>query len=139
MNPDPDPKPQYNAWTLIGPLENIVRTWNRKQRVVLCRCVCGKERRVAVMSLITGKSKSCGCIRPKVCTGKVKDGVDEIALGLSVARMHLKQGEIPSHEFLAAFCGCSRQRIRQIEADAIVKLRRLLQREGISELDLIAA
>jgi hypothetical protein len=36
----------------------------RKHHRVLCRCRCGKEVLVVLHSLLTGRSKSCGC-RPK--------------------------------------------------------------------------
>lgn len=46
---------KYFRWTL---LELIPQYKNNKFKV---RCECGKEGIVAYSSLITGKSKSCGC------------------------------------------------------------------------------
>jgi hypothetical protein len=31
----------------------------------LCRCSCGAEKTIKRASLVTGRSKSCGCLRPK--------------------------------------------------------------------------
>lgn len=49
------PGQAYGRWTVVSVVHSP-----GKQRL-LCRCLCGTEREVARESLITGKSKSCGC------------------------------------------------------------------------------
>lgn len=55
-----------------------------------------------------------------------------IDLGLAIMQLtippgaKLKQGEI------AAFCGCTRQRIQQIEAEALKKMHRAARESGLT-------
>ena len=58
--------------------------------------------------------------------GKRKNGSD-IDLGLAILSCISNQGERRSQSEIAAFCGCSRQRIEQIEAKALRKLRTRLR------------
>lgn len=43
-----------------------------KQKIYLCRCSCGKETRVLSGNLKKGNSKSCGCLRRKNCSSRMK-------------------------------------------------------------------
>lgn len=53
----------------FGKLVVIRRTENRNNRVCwLCRCDCGKEKKVTAHDLKAGKVKSCGCMH--YCQGK---------------------------------------------------------------------
>lgn len=61
-----DLKPKYNCWT---PLRFEGKTSNNTQ-FVLCRCDCGKEKRVKVTHLRSGASTNCGCKRRKDLIGK---------------------------------------------------------------------
>ncbi len=46
---------KFNDWTLVRPTpNNPVSRW-------ICRCVCGKEKIVRLLSLTTDASKNCGC------------------------------------------------------------------------------
>jgi hypothetical protein len=47
---------QFGKWTVVSPAENL----NRKTRWI-CRCECGKERKVLTENLMNGLSNSCGC------------------------------------------------------------------------------
>lgn len=38
----------------------------------LCRCICGKEKAILADSLISGKTKSCGCLRAEISPKNVK-------------------------------------------------------------------
>lgn len=46
----------FGLWTVLEPDPH------RRHGRVLCRCVCGTERRVLVDNLIRGLSRSCGCM-----------------------------------------------------------------------------
>jgi hypothetical protein len=49
---------QFNRWTVVDePDEN---------RKVLCKCICGKEKRVLKYNLKQGKSTSCGCLQKEI-------------------------------------------------------------------------
>lgn len=47
---------KYGEWTIIDIIDNLY---------AMCRCSCGKEKKVYVYSLLKGKSVSCGCIKSK--------------------------------------------------------------------------
>lgn len=51
---------QYNFWTVIGEAKNL-HTDNKTY--ASCQCRCGVIRDVALISLESGTSKSCGCIK----------------------------------------------------------------------------
>ena len=50
---------EFYSWTVIG--DSI--TTSSGERKWLCRCECGTERYVLERSLLSGGSKSCGCLR----------------------------------------------------------------------------
>lgn len=52
-----------------------------------------------------------------------KDKQDRINLGLDLAARHAKPKQPMSASEIAAWCGCSKQRISAIEASAMKKLR----------------
>ena len=56
-------------WTVLGEAGRS----KRNQRYVLCRCVCGTERRVMWDSIRKGVSKSCGC-KGKCGAAKARGG-----------------------------------------------------------------
>lgn len=60
----------FGFWTVIDP----DRYNKHRQRVALCRCVCGKERLVSIVQLVYGKSKSCGCKRHVNMSAAQKEG-----------------------------------------------------------------
>lgn len=45
----------FGSWTVTAAVTN-------DPKKVLCRCQCGREKAVAISTLTSGKSKSCGCI-----------------------------------------------------------------------------
>lgn len=51
------PGMKFGCWTTLEPVGN--RKW-------LCECECGTRKAVYSSNLISGKSKSCGCLRRKV-------------------------------------------------------------------------
>ncbi len=130
-----EPGDMFQYWTVLR--DDVKR--QSGHRFIICRCICGVERSIQASKLRRGDSGSCGCLGIGQSTRKDRDGIDLIALGLEIARMHLKPGECATQAFLAAFCGCSGERIRQIEVEALRKLRFALVREGVSPGDLLVA
>lgn len=60
----------FGFWTVIEP-----DLYNKHgQRAALCQCVCGKQQLIAVIRLIQGKTKSCGCKRHLGMTPMQKEG-----------------------------------------------------------------
>lgn len=53
---------RYGRWSVVS-FDKVVKRNGRKYRMWKCRCDCGTERSVDEKSLLTGKSKSCGCYR----------------------------------------------------------------------------
>lgn len=55
----------------------------------------------------------------------------QIELGLAVSAISLPPGQTRTLHELAAYCGCSKQTIKQIQTNAITKIRQALRRRGI--------
>ena len=55
----------------------------------------------------------------------------DIDLGLAICPIK-NRGKQLTLEEISAYCGCSRNRIHQIEQKALAKVRRLLRLQGIS-------
>lgn len=56
----------FGEWSVLGeakPYERRSSRANGRQRTALCRCSCGTLRIIAVQTLKSGLSKSCGCAR----------------------------------------------------------------------------
>lgn len=51
---------KFGEWTVIG---DKIRRNNHDYH--LCRCSCGKEKYIVHYALVSGKSRSCGCVRNK--------------------------------------------------------------------------
>jgi len=52
---------KFGNFQVLKEVEPKIRNNGRKRRMVLCKCDCGKEKIVNLDSLLSGKSKSCGC------------------------------------------------------------------------------
>jgi len=61
---------RYDRWTV---LEYAGVTKKRPASLWLCRCDCGKEKIVIGSSLVSGESKSCGCLSVEVLLERNKD------------------------------------------------------------------
>lgn len=55
---------RFDRWVVIGPAGKD----SGGNRCVTCRCDCGTERQVAQCRLRSGRSRSCGCLRPDQLT-----------------------------------------------------------------------
>jgi hypothetical protein len=64
---------EFNAWTVLSFCEHIKGT-----TVWLCKCKCGKERRVKSNNLHNGASRHCGCMKTR--KGWIKGYVGYIPL-----------------------------------------------------------
>ena len=51
----------YGRWTILSHGMN-----SRSERIVQCRCECGNERFVLLISLTNGTSRSCGCYKKEI-------------------------------------------------------------------------
>lgn len=59
---------QFGFWTVVDP-ETVTR--KSGARMILCRCICGKEYLVNKYKLIHGDSRSCGCRKAQNCTSTI--------------------------------------------------------------------
>ncbi len=60
----------FGRWTVIGP--KIVG------RRVLCRCQCGTEKEVNVGNLVSGASRSCGCLNSEMLAKRNRKHGDDV-------------------------------------------------------------
>jgi hypothetical protein len=49
----------FNGWTVLSKVPKEV---SLRRTLFVCKCVCGKEKLIYSANLISGKSKSCGCV-----------------------------------------------------------------------------
>ncbi len=49
---------RFDRWEVLS----ISPNWHRNNQLWICRCDCGVEKHVAIGSLRSGRSKSCGCL-----------------------------------------------------------------------------
>ncbi len=61
---------KFGYWTVIADPEYN----HQHNRSVLCRCICGKIKKVNLVSLTSGRSTSCGCHRSDSQTPEQKAG-----------------------------------------------------------------
>lgn len=60
---------KYNSWTVLEEDKNP----DYPRRKPLCKCKCGKVKRVWQTALNSGKSKSCGCLFKKEMAKRIKE------------------------------------------------------------------
>lgn len=53
----------YGRLTVIGELEPVINIAGRSFPLFLCRCECGREKKVRDQQLRRGATRSCGCLR----------------------------------------------------------------------------
>ena len=51
---------KFGYWTVLDPES---RKNKNEKRTALVQCICGKKKRVIIMDLVNGHSRSCGCRR----------------------------------------------------------------------------
>ena len=60
-----NPWEKFNHWTFTG-VEEVRWEWRRKERYLLCKCDCGKEKRIRLNQLRWNREKRClSCARTK--------------------------------------------------------------------------
>lgn len=91
----------------ISPACDIRARW-------LCRCDCGKELSVREDYLLSGHSRSCGCLRRQI-RPPADSRVGSLGFGPAMARARLRAGWSPRE--LARRSGVSHQTIRNLEQD----------------------
>lgn len=55
----------FNRLYVVERVEDYVTPKGRREAQFLCRCECNKEVVVKAKNIVSGHTKSCGCIRPK--------------------------------------------------------------------------
>ena len=89
----------FNSWTA---LEDYVPPTTR----VLCRCVCGTERPVAVDALAKGGSRSCGCQSNGKHPLRRRADNPYLPAGATFARLTLLEAAIRSTDMVLCRCEC---------------------------------
>jgi DNA-directed RNA polymerase specialized sigma24 family protein len=90
-------RPPFDRLTAVRPLaarENGSVVW-------LCRCACGQTARVAADNLVSGHSRSCGCLKREaaaaVGTARRKTPPDAVEQFLALLRGGWTQAHIAEH------------------------------------------
>lgn len=69
---------QFGRWTVIERVENYRAPCDEDGFCAaarwLCRCECGTEKVVLARNLISGRSKSCGCLRRELLKRRNSNG-----------------------------------------------------------------
>lgn len=92
---------KYSNWVILQ------ETQQRDPRKVLCRCICGVEKEIFLASLISGKSKSCGCNHPSKLNVKEGD-----RFGRYVVVEEVSKTRKGNRKFL---CRCDCGTIREVD------------------------
>lgn len=75
INSNPDPKCKDYTGQVFGRLMVVKRVAQRGEKTRYeCTCACGKSVTVKGNSLVTGHTKSCGCLRDE-CTSRLSHGM----------------------------------------------------------------
>lgn len=67
----PEPGSKFNRWTIVS-YAGVRRNFHHS----LCKCECGNERTLITRQVISGHSKSCGCLKLEVCAANMLAGRD---------------------------------------------------------------
>lgn len=62
---------KFGYWTILDP---EVGKSKKEQRAALVQCICGKTKKVAIIDLINGHSRSCGCRRAENLSQRQLEG-----------------------------------------------------------------
>jgi hypothetical protein len=55
---------KFNHLTIVSEIEPyILQSRNMKVRKFLCKCICNNEIKITISNLISGSTKSCGCMK----------------------------------------------------------------------------
>lgn len=118
---------RFGYWTVVDPKAVTLKSG---ARMVLCRCVCGKEHLVNQYKLLHGKTQSCGCQKGQIFTttiAKKKAALDGNgitgyekgyrAAQLAILKAYCKQHEVVTQSDLqdvAEFIGLSVDEIKRL-------------------------
>lgn len=58
---------EFGKWTVLEEVEPYVAPCGKKYRRFKCRCECGQPKDLCLHDLVSGKQKSCGCLRRERC------------------------------------------------------------------------
>lgn len=65
---------KFTRLTVIGKVDSYISPNGAKKIKWLCKCDCGNEVEVTTSSLISGGTKSCGCLRSEATIKRNKEG-----------------------------------------------------------------
>jgi hypothetical protein len=101
---------RFGRWTVIGERAVGSRKWP-------CRCDCGTERLVYGPSLLTGESKSCGCLSAELAAGRATGRVRHpVSPGDAFGRLTV----IDATDRASVLCRCECGREHRVTASNLV-------------------
>jgi len=135
---DRDPSPEEIAVALDKPLEDVERMLGLNERIASVDTPIGKEGDRSLLDAIPddGNSDPSQMLQDQdlhmvmeVWLGRLSDKQREVVQ----RRFGLNGHEKATLEEVGNCIGVTRERVRQIQMDALKRLRRLLEKEGLSE------
>jgi hypothetical protein len=99
---------RFGRWTVINRTENRITKSGRKLIYYNCKCDCGNEKEVAVTSLRSGNSVSCGCWKKEL---SVKNYHKPLNIGSIFGELTIikELGKIgPDYKYLCK-CSCGKE------------------------------
>lgn len=93
---------RFNSWTVLS----LLRTGGKLK--CLCKCDCGTEKVVSYDYLKSGKSKSCGCLRPRIISTYQEDITNKKFEELTAISFSYSKNHKPYWLFR---CSCGKEKI----------------------------
>lgn len=98
---------QFNRLTCLGDSTDNSYGKTRKSRSVPCLCQCGTFKLVSVSKLVSGKTKSCGCLAREVASVIRKNPKGVTALNTLVST-YVKSAKDRGHNFELSVQDCDK-------------------------------
>ena len=93
----------FGNWTALEPC-------TAQKQYVLCRCQCGKERRVSGERLVTGRSRSCGCAAIAAMV-QARFSSPYIPAGATFGRLTVLKDVPRSTDDALCHCACGKEKV----------------------------
>lgn len=91
---------KFGRWTVIQQANNI-----DKRTLWFCECECGVKNNIDTSSLISGNSRSCGCLRNELRLTKIKHGMADKVPEYNVWQAMRRRCNNPKDAYYADYGG----------------------------------
>lgn len=95
---------KYNRWTVLEYINN-----KNNKSYYLCQCECGTKKEIERSKLVSGSSKSCGCLRKEIVSNlKFQDLQGKIFGELEVIELDTKKTKEKRESIWKCKCSCGK-------------------------------